>query len=121
MGISAAAVQALRKATGAGMMDCKKALLETENVITFRLATVFGLSPRMRLDLMVNDFTYRAFKDKFIVLYEENFMRNYIHIRDVANVLLFGIENFNRLKNQTYNVGLSTANFCRKSSNTSIG
>lgn len=88
-------------------------LLQSDNVITFRLATVFGCSPRMRLDLLVNDFTYRAFSQKYIVLFEAHFKRNYIHIRDVAKAFLFGIDNFGKMKNQTYNVGLSTANLSK--------
>lgn len=88
-------------------------LLQTDNVITFRLATVFGCSPRMRLDLLVNDFTYRAFSQKYIVLFEAHFKRNYIHVRDVANAFVFGIDNFDKMKNQTYNVGLSTANLSK--------
>jgi nucleoside-diphosphate-sugar epimerase len=88
-------------------------LLQSDNVITFRLATVFGCSPRMRLDLLVNDFTYRAFSQKYIVLFEAHFKRNYIHVRDVANAFVFGIDNFDRMKNQTYNVGLSTANLSK--------
>jgi nucleoside-diphosphate-sugar epimerase len=99
---------------GRTKVQAEKALLETENVVTFRLATVFGLSPRMRLDLMVNDFTYRALKDRFIVLFEENFKRNYIHIRDVARVFLFGVENFERMKSQPYNVGLSSTNLSKR-------
>jgi len=99
---------------GRTKVQAEQALLESENTITFRLATVFGLSPRMRLDLMVNDFTHRALKDRFIVLFEENFMRNYIHIRDVARVFLFGIENFEKMKNRPYNVGLSTANLSKR-------
>ena len=73
--------------------EIEKALLDTTNVVTYRLATVFGMSPRMRTDLLVNDFVYRALKDRFLVLFEEHFRRNYIHIRDVASVFLFGIEN----------------------------
>ena len=88
-------------------------LLQSDNVITFRLATVFGCSPRMRLDLLVNDFTYRAFSQKYIVLFEAHFKRNYIHVRDVAKAFLFSIENFEKMKNQTYNVGLSTANLSK--------
>ena len=88
-------------------------LLQSENVITFRLATVFGCSPRMRLDLLVNDFTYRAFSQKYIVLFEAHFKRNYIHVRDVANAFLFGINNFDAMKNTVYNVGLSTANLSK--------
>jgi nucleoside-diphosphate-sugar epimerase len=99
---------------GRTKVQAEKLLLDSENVITFRLATVFGLSPRMRLDLMVNDFTYRALKDRFIVLFEENFKRNYIHIRDVASVFLFAIENFGKMKNQPYNVGLTSANLSKR-------
>jgi nucleoside-diphosphate-sugar epimerase len=99
---------------GRTKVQAEKVLLDSENVITFRFATVFGLSPRMRLDLMVNDFTYRALKDRFIVLFEENFKRNYIHIRDVASVFLSGIENFEKMKNQPYNVGLSSANLSKR-------
>ncbi len=99
---------------GRTKVQAEQALLESENVITFRLATVLGLSPRMRLDLMVNDFTHRAIRDRFIVLFEENFMRNYIHIRDVARVFLFGIGNFERMKNRPYNVGLSSANLSKR-------
>ena len=67
----------------------------------------------MRLDLLVNDFTYRAFSQKYIVLFEAHFKRNYIHVRDVAKAFLFGIDNFEKMKNQTYNVGLSTANLSK--------
>ena len=74
-----------------------KKLLEHTNSISFRLATVFGM-PRMRLDLLVNDFTFRAFNDNFVVLFESNFKRNYIHVRDVANVFFHGIKNFEKMK-----------------------
>ena len=92
----------------------EKKLLEHENSISFRLATVFGMSPRMRLDLLVNDFTYRAFHDNFLVLFESSFKRNYIHVRDVTNVFLHGIKNFESMKNEIYNVGLSNANVSKK-------
>lgn len=85
-------------------------LLEHPNAISFRLATVFGMAPRMRLDLLVNDFTYRAVHDRFIVLFESRFKRNYIHVRDVSRVFLHGIEHHARMKGQVYNVGLSDAN-----------
>ena len=88
-------------------------LLESGRAITFRLATAFGVSPRMRLDLLVNDFTYRAVTDRFIVLFEAHFKRNFIHVRDVARVFLHGIEQFDTLCGQPYNVGLSDAN-CSK-------
>lgn len=94
--------------------DAERAVLDTGNAITFRLATVFGVSPRMRLDLLVNDFTYRAVRDRFIVLFEEHFRRNYVHIRDVASVFVFALDRFDQLKNQTYNVGLSSANLSKR-------
>ncbi len=92
----------------------EKELLSKDNVISFRLATVFGASPRMRLDLLVNDFVYRAYKDGFLVLFESNFKRNYIHIRDVCEVFLYSLNNFDTMKNQIYNVGLSDANLSKK-------
>ena len=82
--------------------------------ISFRLATVFGMSPRMRLDLMVNDFTYRAYRDHSIVLFEEHFRRNFIHVRDVANAFVFGLRNYERMKGQAFNVGLSEANLTKR-------
>ena len=68
----------------------------------------------MRIDLLVNDFVYRAVKDRFIVLFEENFRRNFIHVLDVASVFLFGIENFQLMKGEAFNVGLSTANLTKR-------
>ena len=91
-------------------VEIEKFLTEKNNFISYRLATVFGMSPRMRLDLLVNDFTYRAFTDSFIVLYESHFKRNYIHISDVASAFIFGIQKFDKMKNNIYNVGLSNAN-----------
>jgi nucleoside-diphosphate-sugar epimerase len=91
----------------------ERALLEGGNAITFRLATVFGTAPRMRMDLLVNDFVYRAFKDRFIVLFESHFKRNYIHIRDISNIFFHGIENYDDLKGEAYNVGLSDANLSK--------
>ena len=92
----------------------EKAFLDKGNAVTFRLATVFGMSPRMRLDLLVNDFTYRAYKDGFIVLFDDHFRRNYIHIRDVAGAFIFGLENYDRMKGEPYNVGLSDANLTKR-------
>lgn len=88
-------------------------ILASGNAITLRLATVFGVSPRMRVDLLVNDFTYRALSDRFLVLFEAHFMRNYIHIRDVARAFQHGLDNFDRMKNEPYNVGLSDANLSK--------
>lgn len=98
---------------GTTKTEAETDLLQSENTITFRLATVFGCSPRMRLDLLVNDFTYRAFSQKYIVLFESHFKRNYIHIRDVTKAFLFGISHFDEMKNNAYNVGLSTANLSK--------
>lgn len=88
-------------------------LMAHPNAVSFRLATVFGMSPRMRIDLLVNDFTYRAVHDRFVVLFEAHFKRNYIHVRDVASVFLHGLRNFDRMKGQIFNVGLSEANLSK--------
>ncbi|MBS4051844.1 MAG: NAD-dependent epimerase/dehydratase [Methylomonas sp.] len=92
----------------------EKELMAFENAISFRLATVFGMSARMRTDLLVNDFTYRAVNDRFVVLFESYFKRNYVHVRDVSRVFQHGIANFDRMKGQIYNVGLSDANVSKK-------
>lgn len=98
---------------GITKVNAEKELLMKDHAISFRLATVFGVSPRMRMDLLVNDFVYRAYKDRFIVLFESHFKRNYIHIRDVASVFLYGLNNFEKLKGEPYNVGLSSANLSK--------
>ena len=84
-----------------------------DNSTRLRLATVFGCSPRMRLDLLVNDFVFRATKDRFIVLFESNFKRNYIHIRDVCKAILMSIENHSKFSGETFNLGLSDANLSK--------
>lgn len=89
-------------------------LLEMPNVITLRLATVFGMSPRMRLDLLVNYFVYAAVTDGYIVIFEKDFKRNYIHIRDVAQCFIYCIENANRMVGRPYNVGLDAANLSKE-------
>lgn len=94
-------------------MEAEKIVLEKGNSISFRLATVFGVSPRMRIDLLVNDFTYRAVKDRFVMVFEGHFKRNYIHIRDVARAFIHAIDNFDTMKNEAYNVGLSDANLSK--------
>lgn len=95
-------------------VDAEKVVLAGGDSLTFRLATVFGISPRMRLDLLVNDFVYRAVNDGFIVLFEADFKRNYIHIRDVAAAFIHAMENFESMKGQSYNVGLSDANLSKR-------
>lgn len=95
-------------------VQIEKELLASGRAISFRLATVFGISPRMRLDLLVNDFTFRACQDRFIVLFEEHFKRNYIHVLDVAGAFLFGIRNYEKMKGEAFNVGLSDANLSKR-------
>lgn len=89
-------------------------LLETPNVITLRLATVFGMSARMRLDLLVNDFVYKAFTDGYIVIFEKDFKRNYIHIRDVSDCFIYCIEHADKMVGRPYNVGLDEANLSKE-------
>ena len=95
-------------------VEVEKALMERSNSISFRLATVFGMSPRMRIDLLVNDFVYRAIHDRFIILFESHFKRNYIHIRDVTRAFLHAIKNLDKMKGEVYNVGLSEANLSKR-------
>ncbi len=95
-------------------VEIEKAFMQHPNAISFRLATVFGMSPRMRIDLLVNDFTYRAVYDRFVVLFESQFKRNYIHVRDVMRVFMHALTNFDKMKGQIYNVGLSDANVSKK-------
>jgi nucleoside-diphosphate-sugar epimerase len=94
-------------------VDIEKLVLLSGNSITLRLATVMGVSPRMRLDLLVNDFTYRAVNDRFLVLFEPHFKRNYIHVRDVAKAFIHCLDNFEKMKGEPYNVGLSEANLSK--------
>jgi nucleoside-diphosphate-sugar epimerase len=98
---------------GVTKVEAEKIVLERENSLTFRLATVFGMSPRMRTDLLVNDFVYRAVHDRAVLVFEGHFKRNYIHIRDVARVFLHGIENFEKMRGKPYNVGLDDANLSK--------
>lgn len=95
-------------------VEIEKKLQNLNNFISLRLATVFGMSPRMRLDLLVNDFVYRALKDRFIVLFESHFKRNYIHVRDVSRAFIYCLENYDKMKNQIFNLGLSDANLTKK-------
>lgn len=98
---------------GQTKVDAEKIIMDRGNAVSLRLATVFGMSPRMRLDLLVNDFTYRAVKDRSIVVFEGHFKRNFIHIRDVARAFLHVIINFDKMHDQIYNVGLSDANLSK--------
>lgn len=91
-------------------VEIEKTLMQHPNAISFRLATVFGMSPRMRIDLLVNDFAYRAVYDGFVVLFESHFKRNYVHVKDVSRVFQHALINHDKMKGQIYNVGLSEAN-----------
>jgi len=94
--------------------EAENFLLASTNAIVFRLATVFGVSPRMRTDLLVNDFVYKAITDKYIVVFEKSFKRNFIHIEDVANAFLFMLENYDEYRGEVFNVGLSDANLSKQ-------
>ncbi len=98
---------------GTTKVEAEKAVLDTGVGITLRLATVFGMAPRMRLDLLVNDFTWRAVNDKALVLFEAHFRRNYIHIRDVVKAFLHALDNFDSMRGEPFNVGLSEANLSK--------
>lgn len=93
--------------------DAEKLLLDSGRAITLRLATVFGISPRMRLDLLVNDFVYRAVNDGYIVLFEKDFKRNFIHIQDVALTFIFIMNVYEDYVGNSFNVGLSSANLSK--------
>jgi nucleoside-diphosphate-sugar epimerase len=98
---------------GTSKAEAEQIALARENSVSLRLATVFGMAPRMRIDLLVNDFVYRAVNDRFVVLFEAHFRRNYIHVRDVARAFLHAIDNFSGMRGQAYNVGLSDANLSK--------
>jgi len=95
---------------GTTKCEAENFLRANTNAIIFRLATVFGVSPRMRTDLLVNDFVYKAITDKYIVVFEKQFKRNFIHIQDVANTFCFMIQNWKKYRGEVFNVGLSDAN-----------
>jgi len=93
--------------------DAEDAVLKRGNGVVLRLATVFGVSPRMRQDLLVNDFVYKSLVDGYLVLFEAHFKRNYIHVQDIAQTFEFMIRNYDKCKGQAYNVGLSSANLSK--------
>jgi nucleoside-diphosphate-sugar epimerase len=98
---------------GVTKVKAEEAVLQRENSLSFRLATVFGMAPRMRLDLLVNDFVYRAINDRAVMIFEGHFKRNYIHIRDVVRAFQHGMANFEKMKGKPYNVGLDDANLSK--------
>jgi nucleoside-diphosphate-sugar epimerase len=99
---------------GRTKVEAEKHLLDSSNVITFRLATVFGMSPRMRLDLLVNHFVYTALTEGYIVIFEKDFKRNYVHVRDVADCMLYAMANASRMTGKPYNLGLDSANLSKE-------
>ncbi len=94
-------------------VEAEQAVLDAGNSVTLRLATAFGVSPRMRLDLLVNDFVYRAVTDGFLVLFQGHFKRNYIHVRDIARAFVHTLARIDQMTGQPYNVGLSDANLSK--------
>ena len=98
---------------GRTKVEAEQIALDFGNTISLRLATVFGVSPRMRIDLLVNDFVYRAIHDRFIVIFEGHFKRNYIHVRDVARGFVHALKNFEKMQGNAYNLGLSDANLSK--------
>jgi nucleoside-diphosphate-sugar epimerase len=98
---------------GTTKVEAEKAVLESGRGVSLRLATVFGMAPRMRLDLLVNDFTHRAVTDRALLVFEGHFKRNYIHIRDVAKGFIHAIDNHGRMRGEAYNLGLSSANLSK--------
>ncbi len=98
---------------GKTKVEAERIVLERPNSVSLRLATVFGLSSRMRIDLLVNDFTFRAVTDRFVVIFEGHFKRNFIHIRDVVRAFIHVMDNFDSAKGNAFNVGLSDANISK--------
>ena len=98
---------------GRTKVEAEKIALQRENTVSLRLATVFGMSPRMRLDLLVNDFVYRAIHDRAILLFESHFRRNFVHVMDVARAFVHAIDNFEEMRGRPYNVGLTEANLTK--------
>ncbi len=98
---------------GRTKVQAEESVMRCRNAVAFRLATVFGYSYRMRTDLLVNNFVYKSYIEKKLTIYEPHFRRNYIHIDDVVNGIIFTIKNFNKLKSNTYNLGLSSANLTK--------
>jgi nucleoside-diphosphate-sugar epimerase len=99
---------------GRTKVEAERVLLEMDNVITFRLATVFGASPRMRLDLLVNHFTYVAVTEGYLVVFEKDYRRNYVHVRDVAEAMIYAIQHSARMSGRAYNLGLEDANLSKQ-------
>lgn len=99
---------------GVTKTNAEQHLLNSGYTVAYRFATAFGLSPRLRLDLMINDFAFQALKNGMLVVYEKHFKRTFIHVRDMARSFLFAVDNFDRLKNEIFNVGSEKANYTKE-------
>lgn len=99
---------------GVSKTKAESCILKAGNSVSFRFATAFGVSSRMRLDLLINDFVYRALKERSLIIYEKNFKRTFVHVRDMARSFLFTLENFSRMKNEVFNVGSEKLNFSKE-------
>ncbi len=99
---------------GTSKTKAEQAIMNSGNALSFRFATAFGVSPRMRLDLLINDFVYRALQEKTLILYEKEFKRTFIHVRDMARAFHFGLDNFDKMKNEVFNVGSENMNFSKR-------
>src|SRR5207302_765829 len=99
---------------GISKTKAERMIMESGNSVSFRFATAFGSSPRLRLDLLINDFTYRALKERNLIIYEKEFKRTFIHVRDMAEAFVFGIRNFDRMKNDVYNTGSEDLNYSKE-------
>ncbi len=99
---------------GKTKVEAEKYIVDKNNFVSMRLATVFGVSGRMRTDLLVNNFVYKAYNEKSLILFESHFKRNYIHIQDISNAIIKILLNFNNFKNEIYNVGINDANLSKK-------
>lgn len=95
---------------GKSKVEAENYIMQRKNSISLRLATVFGMSERMRIDLLVNNFVYKALTDRSILIFEGHFKRNFIHIQDVTDAMIFCLDNFDKMKDNIFNVGLDSAN-----------
>ncbi|MFH1862096.1 MAG: SDR family oxidoreductase, partial [bacterium] len=99
---------------GTTKTEAEQYLLKRGNVVAYRYATAFGAAPRLRLDLLINDFVYQAVKNRNLIIYEKSFKRTFIHVRDIALSMVYALENFNRMRDQVYNVGSNDMNFSKE-------
>lgn len=99
---------------GSTKVEAEQIVLNSQNALSLRLATVFGMSPRLRLDLLVNNFTYMAFTEGYLVIFEKDFKRNFVHVRDVADCMIHCIKNSKQMSGRPYNLGNDDANMSKE-------